>query len=240
MDCSFPPPLTTEQLSEATDGLAEPSIYDHLARCPSCAARLAAAQSFEQGLNQALYRWDCPTSQQLSEYYLGILSEPEAETIRRHLAQCVRCGEEFASLRAFMTAEAPRAKVEPARSPVLPGRLQLGELIARLLPRTPALALRGGGSSPIIAEAGEVQIILDAKPGAEGKVTLDGQVIAPDQDRWTGALVVVRQSGEVLQTATLDDLGGFRCKALPAATTEVRLAPAKGPMIVVPDVDLSR
>jgi hypothetical protein len=90
-----------------------------------------------------------------------------------------------------------------------------------------------------MAEAGEVQIILDTQPGKGGQVTLEGQVIAPDQERWTGALVLVRQSGELRHTSTLDDLGGFHCEAVPAAKTEVRIAPAVGQMIVVPEVDLS-
>ncbi len=238
MDCSFPPPLTSEQISEAIDGQAEPSTYDHLAQCSSCAVRLAAAQELEGRLNRALYRWDCPTSRQLSEYYNEMLDPPEADAIRHHLAQCVRCGDEFARLRAFMTAPSPE-RGEPARPAVTPRRPRLGELVARLLPRTQTQALRGGGSGPIMAEAGEVQIILDTRPGKEGQVTLDGQVIAPDQDRWTGALVLVRQSGELRHTATLDDLGGFHCQAVPAAKTEVRIAPVAGQMVVVPEVDLS-
>jgi anti-sigma factor RsiW len=240
MECRFPPSLTPDQLSAALDGLADPDTQSHLERCPACASRLEAARRFEQRLSQLLYRWDCPSPQRLGDYYLNPLSSDETTTITQHLRQCVRCDEEFAALRAFMEVEQRPVDQPPeraARRPP-PGQPRWREIIAHLLPQAPALALRGSATGPLTAEAGDIRLLLDVKPAPGSAVTLDGTVMAPDQDRWEGALVHLRREGAILQMAAVDDLGGFRCEAFPPGPTEVRIVSAEGQAIVLPDVDL--
>src|SRR5262245_22250524 len=106
MRCSDPPPLTEDQVTVALDGEAEPSIHDHLARCESCAARLAQAQQFEWTLKAGLRRWDCPAPQQLGDYHLGLVSQDDASAIARHLEHCVRCSDEIEEMRTFLIADA--------------------------------------------------------------------------------------------------------------------------------------
>src|SRR3954469_16885923 len=150
MECSSPPPLTDDQLSAALDQAAAPDVLDHLAHCASCAARLQAAQQAEQSLKSALYRWDCPAPQTLADYHVGRASADQQRAIVRHLETCARCSEEIAELVLFMLDEAPLAAPadpSPARRPA-----SRGWSLARLLPRVPALALRGGAGAPLMFE----------------------------------------------------------------------------------------
>ena len=238
MECSHPPRLTPDQLSAALSGEAEPDVYAHLALCAGCAARLATARGIEDGLTRRLFRWDCPTPQRLGEYHLGMADQAEVAAITQHLERCPHCAEELAHLGAFLATEPPPVPARPAHSKTHPDRPPLGALMARLLPPTPALALRGEARGPIMAEAGDILIVLDVQPAAEGQVTLLGQVAAPDPERWAGALVQLRQSGALQRTVLLDEVGTFRCEALPAGLTELRIASETGLMIVLPEVDV--
>jgi anti-sigma factor RsiW len=237
MRCSDPPPLTEDQITAALDGEAEPAIYDHLAQCEGCAARLAQAQQIERALKAGLQRWDCPTPQQLGDYHLGLVGQADAHAITRHLEHCARCSDEIEELRMFLIADAsPRRPA--ARPPARPRPLWPTELIARLLPRTPALAVRGA-TGPIKAEANGVTIFLDVQPAAEGRVMLTGQVVADGMERWVGALVELRQAGKLCATAALDDLGSFSAGPLTAEPTELRVTPPSGPSLVVRDIELA-
>jgi anti-sigma factor RsiW len=237
MRCSDPPPLTEDQITVALDGEAEPSIYDHLARCESCAARLAQAQQFERTLKAGLRRWDCPAPQQLSDYHLGLVSQDDARAIARHLEHCARCSDEIEEMRTFLIADASPRLPAP-RPPARPRRLRPTELIARLLPRAPALAVRGS-VGPIKAEADGVTIFLDVQPADGGRVILMGQVVADAKERWVGALVELRQAGILCATAALDDLGSFSAGPLPAGSTELRVTPVSGPSLVLLDIELA-
>jgi hypothetical protein len=238
MECSSPPPLTDDQLSAALDHAATPDVIDHLAGCASCAARLQAAQQAEQSLRSALYRWDCPPPQALAEYHLGMPSAEEQRAILRHLETCVRCSEEMAELVLFMRDEAPvAAPAAPSPMPSPPAR---GWSLARLLPRAPALALRGGAGAPLMFETdGGVTIFLEIEPAAGEQTELRGQLVADDQDAWIGALAELRQSGVLRATAAIDDLGTFRVAALPTQPTELRISRADGRALLLPEFALA-
>jgi hypothetical protein len=241
MPCSYDSPLTPDQLTAAIDGSANPEVGEHLAHCPDCSARLAEAQQAERRLTHRLHRWDCPSPAQLGEYHLGALPPDSAATITRHLADCDRCSLELAALRQFLAAEAaPASGTARARPGPQPGRLALVEVIAQLLPRATALALRGETTrEPIVAEADGVMIILDLQPVGQGRVSVLGQVAAEAQDRWTSALVQLRQSGDLQAMATVSDLGTFQCRFVSPGPTEIRITPVVGPTIVVPNIELT-
>lgn len=237
MECSSPPPLTDDQISDALDQAATADVLEHLARCPSCAARLEQAGSAERALRSNLFHWDCPSPQLLAEYHLGAIAADQQRAIARHLEQCVRCTEEIADLVLFMRDEAPVAAppAPPARR--LPAR---GWSLGRLLPRAPALALRGGAAEPLMFEAdGGVAIFLEVRPAAGGQAELHGQLVADDQDGWVGALVEIRQAGALRATATIDDLGTFQTPALPMLPSELRLMRADGQSLLLPEFGLS-
>ena len=238
MECSSPPPLTDDQLSAALEQTAAPDVIDHLASCASCAARLNTARQAEQSLRSALYRWDCPAPQTLAEYHLGRQSADQQRAIVRHLETCARCSEEIAELVLFMRDEAPLAAPadpSPARRPA-----SRGWSLARLLPRVPALALRGGAGAPLMFETDDgVTIFLEIQPAAGGQAELRGQLVADDQEGWASALVELRQSGILRATAAIDDLGTFRVAALPTLPTELRVTRADGRALLLPEFELA-
>ena len=238
MECSSPPPLTDDQLSAALDQVAAPDVIDHLAGCASCMARLDAAQQAEESLRSALHRWDCPSPQILADYHLGRPSAEEQRAIIRHLETCVRCSEEMAELVLFMRDETPAgAPAEPSRVRRSASR---GWSLARLLPRAPALALRGGAGAPLMFETDDgATIFLEIEPVAGGQTELRGQLVADDQDGWTGALAELRQSGILRATAAIDDLGTFRVAALPTLPTELRITRADGRALRLPEFALA-
>lgn len=239
MDCSLPPPLSDDQLSEALDGDTPPEVAAHLAGCPACAARLARASRIESSLRGSLYRWDCPAPERLGEYHLAMVSQEEQRAILRHLDDCPSCTAELETLSRFLAADdAPRAAPSPAARPPTPPRTRLRELVARLLPAAPVTALRGVRSETFSAAAGATTIMLDVQRTPTGQVTVQGQVLDDTPERWTGALVELRQGGALVGTAAVDDVGGFHFTPLAAAPLELRITPAHGASILWRDIDL--
>ncbi|HEX5688385.1 MAG TPA: hypothetical protein VFX76_00185, partial [Roseiflexaceae bacterium] len=204
--------------------------------------RLQDARAAEHALANRLHRWDCPPAAQLGEYFLGLTTPEETQLIATHIENCSSCDAEVSQLRMFLDAD----PVLTATSPPAPRRRpSLRELIAQLLPPPPAtapqLALRGAGAAPLTAQAEGLTIILDVQPArASGSITVTGQLMADDQDDWTGALALVYQGGALQATATLDDLGGWSCGPLPAGRSELQIAREDGRSVRLSDVDLSR
>jgi len=235
MQCSAPPPLTDDQISAVIDGAAEPAVHAHVAQCASCAQRLTKAREMEHSLRTRLYRWDCPSPQQLADYQLRRADADQVQAIELHLAGCVRCTEELTDLQQFLATDV--SLEAPPAAPMPPKSAPWGALFARPQPQRPAVALRGAGPGPLMAVVGDTTIFIDVQP-AGGQVALQGQLVDTEQDRWVGALVEVRQSGALVATAEVDDLGGFACAAVPEGASELRLTPQTGRMIVLTDLDL--
>jgi hypothetical protein len=188
----------------------------------------------EQQLKHRLYRWECPTSQALVDYHLGLLSAGR-EAVGAHVADCVRCQAELAELGTFLGGE-PLPRTQPSPNP--PARRSLREILGQFLPQTPALALRGEGAGPLVAQAGQAMVMLDPQPVGERAYRVIGQLADPDQDVWTGALAQLRRAGETTHTAILDDMGGFQFEAVEAGRYELRFTPREGTAIVLPEVNL--
>ncbi|HEX6288520.1 MAG TPA: hypothetical protein VFZ66_04975 [Herpetosiphonaceae bacterium] len=249
MECRLPPPITEDQISAAIEGFVDPVVQSHIGQCPSCNVRLQHAQQMEGALKAKLYRWDCPSPQRLGEYVLAMISsQSEERSIVRHLEQCAACKSEVEELGGFLVPNtapdtATVSKPEPAREKergwAHTWPQAFGQIFARVVPRTSALAMRGAASGPIMAEADGTTIVLDVQPASEGQVTILGQVVDADQDRWTGALVVLRQAGNVQATATANDLGSFSCGPLAAAPVELMIASPVGQTVVLPEIDVS-
>jgi anti-sigma factor RsiW len=246
MECSLPPPITEDQISAAIDGFADADVQTHIAQCASCAARVTQAQMLEDVLKVKLNRWDCPAPQRLGEYVMGLVAaRTEERTIRLHIEDCARCKAEVEDLNVFLVSDnvsvsASQKHPQPAVSRKHPERPSMfGQILARILPRTPALALRGAALGPIMAEAEGTTVVLDVQPATEGQVTILGQVIADDYDSWTGALVELWREGVIQATTTVGDTSSFNCGPFPAGSIQLAITPPVGRTLVLPNIDVS-
>lgn len=247
--CSQPPALTEAQIDAYLAGEREDAVVDHLQQCTYCRMRVEQAQQVDDMLMNTLFRWDCPTSQQLGDYHLGILDETIAAQITDHLSYCVRCREELAELEAFLaddTVESTAAintsaPVEPTHRDRLGAWESLGfhlqQVIAQFVPRTAAPALRGEAQNLLVAKAATLTIYLRWE-SAPGGYRLNGQLAAEDEATWRDALVQVWQAGNTIASAAVDDLLTFSCDTLPGGSTQVQITARDGLSILIPAFEL--
>jgi len=243
MNCVSPPELDDRQLLTYVDGEADRNVATHLEQCPYCLGKARQLARLQKRLTRRLYRLTCPSPAELGEYHLGMLDAAQGATIAQHLQECPHCTREVAQLRSYLSELAPtvefspleRVRVQIARrvNGAWGGKDSEGTALA------PAFAgIRGDSRGPITLEADGILIVLDVQPIAEGRVTILGQIASDDQDRWTGAVVELRQADELRITATVDDLGAFRCEAFPPGPTEILITPSSGNAVLVPNVEI--
>ena len=240
MNCISPPELSDRQLLEFLDGEAEPEISHHLGICQYCRNKADALARLQNGITARLYRITCPSPLELGEYHLQkyhirILPSPQMLVIAQHVRECPHCEAEVAQLENFL---------KDLTADVKPGLTPVRVLIARLLGGSgegaaPMPALRGEGKGPIILEAEGVVITLDVGPGADGQVSILGQVAADEQDQWTNALVELQQADIPPQTTSLDDLGAFRLEAVRPGAARIMITSTEGVVIQSPDIELA-
>ncbi len=244
MTCVSPPELTDRQLLAYLDGEAGPEVAAHLEQCSYCRKKSQQLARLQNRLAARLHRLTCPSPMVLGEYHLGMLAPAQALAVAQHLRECSHCAREVTQLKDYLS------DLTPAAEPGLLGQVKV--LVARLvggrqedqpsgeLAFAPAfIAIRGAAQGPITLEADGLFIVLDVQPTAEGRVTILGQVAADDQAQWVDAEVELRRSGALQMTATVDDLGAFRCEGVLPGPTELRLRPKSGSVVVVSNIEIS-
>ncbi|WP_420632222.1 hypothetical protein [Candidatus Leptofilum sp.] len=178
----------------------------------------------EDSFKAALYRITCPDSATLGNYFLGFLPDEAAVSIQDHLAICPLCTEEIAQLEAFL--------VETAVSPQPSTAERIKIWIAKRIPTggqsrgglgTPAFAIRGDDTGPLMYEAGDAQLSLEVQDDPEhpGRKAILGLVLGIET-----ASVMVQlffKEGEVGTAVSLDDLGNFTFTGLEAGKYELTL-----------------
>jgi hypothetical protein len=238
MTCSSPPPLTEDQLSALIDGDADAETLAHVAACPSCAARLEAARHFEARLAHDLFRVDCPPAETLGEYFLEMLPDRERPKIAAHLQKCVHCQAEMAVLTGYMPAESPSSAMQKPKA-AQPKRNLLSDLVAVLLPNTPALALRGSDAGPLMATAEDgTTIFLEVMPEVEG-FSLMGQIAADDPARWSGAMVEMRQNDAFQGSSFVNEFGSFQLPLQQTEPVDLMITSSSGKRLMLKHVVLS-
>jgi hypothetical protein len=106
MECCEPGAIRDEELIAYLEGESVRSaVPEHLARCQSCSSRLATYQKLNRKLTHKLYRWECPSSQTIGEYHLGLIDSRQAIDVEVHIQNCVLCAAELKTLTAFLAAD---------------------------------------------------------------------------------------------------------------------------------------
>ena len=93
---------TDEEFIAYLDGEADAQTEAYVAQYAHCAASVAEYEALQQDMLRALFRRHCPSSQTLSDYRLGLLSEVKDISILLHLAKCVHCKAELDELGEFL------------------------------------------------------------------------------------------------------------------------------------------
>jgi hypothetical protein len=232
IDCLIPPPLADEALLAYLAEPGDAAIRQHLQRCPACAARLKQWARTTHKLASALYRFDCPSAHDLSDYLLGLLNPARRAVVEQHLQDCPHCPGELQRLKSELSrVSSPAPGI---------GLIDLiDKVLAQLVPTSPTLALRGTAAPQILAEADRTLIALKPQPAPGENFIVVGQITDEAQDRWTEATVEFLREDGSWHSATVDDLGLFTSPALPAGEVTVHLVPRTGRAIVMPVVKLA-
>jgi hypothetical protein len=200
MECSEPGAIRDEELLAYSAGeKVRPAVVEHLAHCKRCAAQLAAYQRMELRLSEKLYRWDCPPSQTLGEYQLGLLDQQQAALVKNHLRTCLHCAAEAATLTEFLAHDpwlVEQAQPSPQRSTVQPSSLN-NHLSTERVKRTD--------------QRNALQLI--------GFVTRKGATLEALQ----GMPVQLSSPSHVVFTQQIDELGNFIFSELAPATYSLEL-----------------
>jgi hypothetical protein len=230
MKCISSPALDDTQIIAFVEGEADAAVVSHIGECQYCREKARGWTHLQNHLRKQSYRVTCPTPMQLGEYHLGYLPAPDLLVVSQHLRECILCSREVAALENFLTSLAPASGLM-GTAKVLIARLVGASSENSFGPAAPAL--RGEAKGPLTFEADGIVIVLDIQPVMEGRVDVLGQVAADDQEKWTGALVEVRQGAELQASTTVDDLGTFRAGELRSGPQELRIIPKDHSLIIV-------
>ncbi len=238
MTCISPPEPEERLLMAFLDGEADPETVLHLKGCQHCRDRADALAREQELYASRFLRITCPSTTELGEYHLHLLSPDRSLVVSQHLHDCPYCTQEVAQLGEFLS------DLEPVPERGMRGMAQA--LIARLVgggkasgpAGEPAYALRGGVKSPLTFEANGMMIILDFEPTNQGRMGILGQVAAEDQDDWTGATVKLQYNDELTTTVFLDDLGAFRFEEAPSGFAQITITSQHGVEVRIPSIDL--
>ena len=187
----------------------------------------ATHRRFDRALRATLYRFDCPSADDLAAHAWGELSGARQRVIDTHLTICASCEAEHADFLAIR----PHPQAAPS--------LSLGEVldevfdqwaepvrrfIARLIPQDPTaqLALRGEADdahAPRIYAVDEIgwQIVLMR----DSSDSLSGQVLGPDEAVLAACRIGLVREDVVVSATQPDASGWFELKPIQAGAYSI-------------------
>jgi hypothetical protein len=236
MECSQPGIIQDEELLAMLAGdPVRPVVQQHLSQCLRCSTRLAEYRELEHSLLQKLYRWDCPSNQILGEFQLGLLAREQAASVQAHLARCVLCSAEVASLATFLAndpvrveraALSPSSQSNHSSAKQAVQRLvedlreqaagQMRRIIATLVPQQTRLSYQRQVAASAwprryTAEDFSISLQVERSLGHDKGVQVIGFVIRKGAalESLQGVKVVLTSPANTTTTQTIDDLGNF-------------------------------
>jgi hypothetical protein len=238
MDCIFASPLTDEQISLLLDGVSDEDLRSHINQCPACHRHFQEARQVETMLRKQLLRGDCPTSQKLADFQMGLLEKLEQMNVAKHLETCSTCREELRILSDFMASdEVEQNAYEGPENIIYPPDRYFEARILDLQ----AKAVRGGTKSQIHAVANNVRLFFDIQETSTG-LALEGVLIAMDEQTidWVGSFVEIRSSERVKSVCHVDKMHTFRCEPISEGVVNIRITSPAGYTIAVPSLQIRR
>ncbi|HET8629404.1 MAG TPA: zf-HC2 domain-containing protein [Thermomicrobiales bacterium] len=237
MNCIDPGVATPEDLLAYADGDAPPTIVEHVRACPACAAVAAGYAAAQRHLRRRLYRFDCPSPQELGDYELGLLPPAERTRVAAHVVACPHCADELRTLRDFLAGE-PAALTRPTGP--------LRRLVATLLEPAPGAAYAGlRGADDATAQtyqAGGVTIALDTQfDRRRGRGALTGLLWQEDPAAadLAGAAATLLAPDGATRTTALDDVGNFAFDDLAPGRYQVEVT-LGDQLVTIPELRIGR
>lgn len=236
--CSVPPALTEDELTAYLAGQAESHVKAHLESCTFCRAQLDDMR-FGNLLNSVLHRFDCPDSQQLTDYVMQQLPSDERETMQKHLVFCLSCRDEIKVLQDFLETEIEENDIAlPETSTIHPKRWHPEDHLARVSKVPIASELRGRHQGPILASVSDtLNIFLEFKESVQA-TTLKGQIVTDDITIWQSAMVTIFHDLKLITTTTVDEWGAFQYDLAAILPVQIRITAASGATISIPELML--
>lgn len=210
MTCDSPGAVTADELVAYADGEAPARVAEHVRTCAACAEEANRYRRAQRRLRGALDRFECPTSQTLGEYELGLLSSEERQTVAAHVLECPLCSDELRLLRQLLAEDV--ASAAPAPRELVS---ELRRVVATLVrpPAQPAYALRGLGNEELQTyQAGDVTIAIGSGPAARrGRASLTGLVWreGAGAEELTNREARLSAEDGTAYSSPVDDLGNF-------------------------------
>jgi hypothetical protein len=236
-NCIFPPELDDKQLlAFLDDPAANQEIASHIEKCPYCRQKAEALDRFQKRLKSRLYRSTCPPPEELGEFHLRLLPANQVLQIAQHLRKCPYCVEEITGLEKELQTDR-----EPKLSSIEPLKRLFAQLVrggAGTVSGHALTGIRGDTTSSPIFEVDDIVISLDVEPDPDGQISVQGLLVAGNQDEWTGATIAVKQSYMMPLTAQVDDLGSFTLKSLYPSPTQIAIRSLKGMEVETETVQL--
>lgn len=203
------------------DGTLDATRAEEVEQSSAARQRAATLDQLQTQLKRRLYRAECPETLALAEYEMDLLPAGRAQALTAHVDACPHCARELEATRAFLKEVASDLEYSfLARVKVLIARLvpdgfggdPLGPALG-----TPAFAVRGGDTGPLLYEADDVQVTVEVQADADrpGRKTILGLVLGAETAGWQAHLW--RDGARTAGTA-VDELGNFTFSGLEPAT----------------------
>ncbi|MFN8490476.1 MAG: hypothetical protein U0350_23000 [Caldilineaceae bacterium] len=244
------------ELEAYADGEALPHVAAFFQEHPEVWAEWQRAEQLSHRLKGALHRFDCPSPEQLRDYFWQDLPAVERQTIAAHLAHCPHCTGELASMQDFMVDEPATPQAQPALNLPLPAvralvqdvvervRGVVATLVTPAAPQFTAIALRGeppllrsDTPTSLLFTTEDVDISLLVQKAANQSLRLAGQLFAADVLTGSTVKLIPADPARSPQQRQVDDTGNFVLEQLqPGAYQLVMLLPDKA--IVLPELTL--
>lgn len=201
MKCITSPALDDIQIISYVEGEADDKTIAHIKKCPYCAERANTLTLFQKRMRARLYRSTCPSSMELGDYHMGLMSASQELVIAQHVRGCPQCRRDITELEKFLSV--------PDVQSDLAGKAKL--LFAQLVGSGEAPtfgALRGTDGEPFIFQADNVRIVIDIQDDVEqmGLKTLVGLVTGLETNEFT---IQVSQGEQMIATTSVDEIGNF-------------------------------
>jgi hypothetical protein len=208
---AFPVSITDAELLAYIEGEADAPLVEQIEQSEALSRRVRQLQREIRWLTANLFRLTCPDADELGDFHLGLLSEPQSRITEQHLARCPFCTRELVQYQDFLG--------DPPTQPGLAKRVIVA--LAKLLDSTfpseqalaPAYVLRGEDAGLTLYRAAGLQISLDVQEDVEepGYQSIVGVITGASAPRLT---VDLWQEGEYLDSVPVDESGDFTLSAL--------------------------